>query len=122
ENSTASVTERGSFFCLRARGAEFSIYFKEQHMSTMTPGERVQAAVKGEQVDRVPFCFWHHFKPEGSGERLAQLTFEFFVQKFNLDIVKIMPDLPYPAPEQPPTEAEQVKALPRLDLTTPMFR
>ena len=91
-------------------------------MSTMTPGERVRAAVKGERVDRVPFCFWHHFKPEGSGERLAQLTLEFFVQKFNLDIVKIMPDLHYPAPEEPPTVAEQVQSLPRLDLATPMFR
>src|SRR5947209_10383692 len=91
-------------------------------MSTMTPGERVHAALKGEHVDRVPFCFWHHFKPEGSGERLAQLTLEFFVEKFSLDIVKVMPDLPYPAPDQPLTDAEQVRSLPRLDLTTPMFR
>jgi uroporphyrinogen decarboxylase len=91
-------------------------------MSTMTAGERVRAAVKGEAVDRVPLCFWHHFKPEGSGERLAQLTLEFFVQKFKLDIVKIMPDLPYPAPEHFLTEADQVRSLPRLDLTTPSFR
>lgn len=90
-------------------------------MSTMTPGERVRAAVKGEAVDRVPFCFWHHFKPEGSGERLAQLTLEFFVQKFDLDIVKIMPDLPYPSPGVL-TSAEQVRAMPRLDLSTPNFR
>lgn len=90
-------------------------------MSTMTPSERVHAAVKGEPVDRVPFCFWHHFKPEGSGERLAALTLEFFIQKFQLDIVKIMPDLPYPAP-QPLVDAEQVRSLPRLDLDTPMFR
>jgi uroporphyrinogen decarboxylase len=87
----------------------------------MTPGERVQAAVKGEPVDRVPFCFWHHFKPEGSGERLAAFTMEFFVEKFHLDIAKIMPDLPYPAPEQPFFEAEQMRFLPRLDLDTPMF-
>lgn len=90
-------------------------------MSSMTPGERVQAAVKGEPVDRVPFCFWHHFKPEGSGERLAAFTMEFFVEKFHLDIAKIMPDLPYPAPEQPFFEAEQMRFLPRLDLDTPMF-
>src|SRR5205823_4872001 len=89
---------------------------------TMTPTERVQAALVGENVDRVPFCFWHHFKPGGSGKRMAELTMEFFRQKFDLDIVKIMPDLPYPAPEQTPTDAEQVSALPRLDLTTPMFR
>jgi len=91
-------------------------------MTGMTPGERVRAALKGEHVDRVPFCFWHHFKPEGSGERMADLTMEFFVQKFDLDIVKIMPDLPYPQPTDPLVAAEQMRSLPRLDLDTPMFR
>jgi uroporphyrinogen decarboxylase len=91
-------------------------------MTSMTPGERVRAALKGEHVDRVPFCFWHHFKPEGSGERMADLTMEFFVQKFQLDIVKIMPDLPYPQPDDPLVVAEQMRFLPRLDLDTPMFR
>lgn len=91
-------------------------------MTGMTPGERVRAALKGQHVDRVPFCFWHHFKPEGSGERMADLTMEFFVRKFNLDIVKIMPDLPYPQPDDPLVEAEQMRFLPRLDLDTPMFR
>jgi uroporphyrinogen decarboxylase len=88
----------------------------------MTPGERVHAAVKGEAVDRVPFCFWHHFKPGGSGERMAELTLEFFVQKFRLDIVKIMPDLPYPAPEDQLIQADQLRFLPHLDLDTPMFK
>jgi uroporphyrinogen decarboxylase len=92
------------------------------YMSNTTPGERVRAAVKGEPVDRVPLCFWHHFKPEGSGQRMAELTLEFFLQKFNLDIIKIMPDLPYPAPEQPFIEVEQMRFLPRLDLDTPMFQ
>ncbi len=91
-------------------------------MTSMTPGERVRAALKGEHVDRVPFCFWHHFKPAGSGERMADVTMEFFVQKFNLDIVKIMPDLPYPQPDDPLIEGEQMRFLPRLDLDTPMFR
>src|ERR1700693_2058813 len=54
--------------------------------SHLTPGERVHATLAGEHVDRVPFCFWHHFKPEGSGQRMAQLTMEFFVQKFHLDL------------------------------------
>jgi uroporphyrinogen decarboxylase len=88
----------------------------------MTPGERVRAALAGERVDRVPFCFWHHFKPEGSGERMAELTMEFFRKKFDLDIVKIMPDLPYPAPEPPITQADQWSALPHLGLDTPMFQ
>jgi uroporphyrinogen decarboxylase len=89
---------------------------------SMTPGERVRAAVKGETVDRVPFCFWHHFKPEGSGERMAELTMEFFREKFDLDIVKIMPDLLYPAPEPAITSAAQWADLPRLGLDTPSFR
>ena len=84
--------------------------------AAMTPGERVRAALKGEAVDRVPFCFWHHFKPEGSGERMAELTMEFFRTKFDLDIVKIMPDLLYPAPEPAITQAAQWSSLPRLGL------
>ena len=88
---------------------------------TMTASERVHAALKGEAVDRVPFCFWHHFKPEGSGVRMADLTMDFFRQKFDLDIVKIMPDLPYPDPPTPLVEAEQVRMLPKLELDTPMF-
>ncbi len=90
--------------------------------NAMTAGERVHAALKGEAVDRVPFCFWHHFRPEGSGERLAAATIDFFVQKFKLDIVKIMPDLPYPGPEDQLVEAGQIRLLPRLELDTPAFR
>lgn len=90
---------------------------------TMSASERVHAALQGEQVDRVPFCFWHHFKEEaqGSGERLAAATLDFFYKKFNLDIVKIMPDLPYPVPATPLTNAEQWRDLPRLGLDTPAF-
>ncbi len=92
-------------------------------MSSMTASERVHAAVQGEPVDRVPFCFWHHFKPEGSGQRMAELTLEFFYQKFHLDIVKIMPDLPYPAPQDQIVQADQLRFLPRLDLdNTPIFQ
>ncbi len=89
--------------------------------TAMTASERVHAALKGEHVDRVPFCFWHHFKPEGSGERLAASTMEFFRQKFDLDIVKIMPDLPYPMPDEQLVEADQVRMLPKLGLDTPIF-
>ncbi|HEY7357153.1 MAG TPA: uroporphyrinogen decarboxylase family protein [Ktedonobacterales bacterium] len=91
-------------------------------MTTMTPGERVRAAVKGEAVDRVPLCFWHHFKPGGSGERMAELTLEFFREKFSLDVVKIMPDLRYPAPDSAITQAADWARLPRLGLETPSFR
>ncbi len=53
---------------------------------------------------------------------MAALTMEFFVQKFQLDIVKIMPDLPYPGPAVPITNAAQVRSLPRLGMDTPMFQ
>lgn len=66
----------------------------------MTRTERVQAAVRGEPVDRLPICFWHHFRPEGSGRALADATLRFFDETFDLDIVKLMPDLPYPFPRK----------------------
>ncbi|HEU5380029.1 MAG TPA: uroporphyrinogen decarboxylase family protein [Ktedonobacteraceae bacterium] len=87
----------------------------------MTANERVRAALVGEQVDRVPFVFWHHFKPEGSGERMAQLTKAFFHDTFDLDIIKIMPDLPYPEPGRGITAAE-LRTLPKLGLDTPIFQ
>lgn len=89
----------------------------------MTPRGRVEAALAGEQVDRPPVCFWHHFRPEGSGQRLAEQTLAFFRDRFRLDIVKVMPDLPYPAPERPPTGAADLAGLPRLDVgDTPSFQ
>ncbi len=66
----------------------------------MTKTERVMAAVRGEAVDRIPVCFWHHFRPLGSGRRLAEATLDFFVNEFDLDVLKIMPDIPYPFPRR----------------------
>jgi uroporphyrinogen decarboxylase len=48
-------------------------------------------------ADRVPFCFWHHFRPHGSARAMAEATLDFF-GRFDLDIYKVMPDLPYPFP------------------------
>jgi uroporphyrinogen decarboxylase len=66
----------------------------------MSRTERVQAAVNGDPVDRLPVCFWHHFQPEGSGRAMAEATLRFFDEEFDLDIAKIMPDLPYPLPRK----------------------
>jgi uroporphyrinogen decarboxylase len=66
----------------------------------MTRTERVMAAVRGEPVDRLPVCFWHHFQPEGSGRALAEATLRFFDETFDLDMAKLMPDLPYPFPRR----------------------
>ena len=66
----------------------------------MTRTERVQAAVNGAEVDRVPVCFWHHFQPEGSGRAMAEATLRFFDDEYDLDIAKVMPDIPYPFPKK----------------------
>lgn len=64
-------------------------------MPSMSRRERVWAAVHGEPVDRAPFFFWHHFKPHNVPPALAQATLGFF-SRYDLDIYKIMPDMPYP--------------------------
>lgn len=64
----------------------------------MTSKERVDRAMKGEDVDRPPFTFWHHFHLEKlPGERHAQATLDFH-RKFRTDLVKVMSDYPYPRP------------------------
>ena len=77
------------------RGTPSALRFDE-----MSRTERVMAAVRGEPVDRLPVCFWHHFQPEGSGRALAEATLRFFDEDFDLDIAKLMPDLPYPFPRR----------------------
>ena len=69
-------------------------------IDSMTRTERVAAAVQGDDLDRIPVCFWHHFQPEGSGRAMAEATVHFFDDEFNLDIAKVMPDLPYPFPQR----------------------
>lgn len=86
-------------------------------MATMTKRERVQAALAGQAVDRPPVCFWHHFRPRGSGRRLAELTYEFFVRRFDLDIAKLMPDLRYPFPRRCVTDVEDWYLVDAIDFT-----
>lgn len=66
-------------------------------MASMTKRERVRAALAGQDVDRLPVAFWHHFRPHGSPRKLADATLDFF-GRFDLDLFKIMPDIPYPFP------------------------
>ncbi|MGI8475484.1 MAG: uroporphyrinogen decarboxylase family protein [Thermomicrobiales bacterium] len=66
----------------------------------MTRTERVMAAVNGGSVDRLPVCFWRHFTPAGSGRRMAEASLDFFDDVFDLDIIKVMPDIPYPFPKK----------------------
>lgn len=64
----------------------------------MTSKERVGRALRGEEVDRPPFTFWHHFLDEKlPGDSHAKATLDFH-RKFRTDIVKVMSDYPYPKP------------------------
>ena len=66
--------------------------------ATLTAKERVDRALKGQDVDRPPFSFWHHFLDEDKPpESHARSTLAFHDQ-FHTDLVKVMSDYPYPKP------------------------
>jgi uroporphyrinogen decarboxylase len=90
-------------------------------MDEMTKTERVMAAVTGEEVDRIPVCFWHHFRPNGSGRKLAESTLEFFEATFDLDILKIMPDLPYPFPRHSVRDVNDWRLVEPIDIERSRF-
>jgi len=64
--------------------------------SSLTHKERVDRALKGADVDRPPFSFWHHFGLK-TPEDHAQATLAFH-QAYRTDIVKVMSDFDYPKP------------------------
>lgn len=65
----------------------------------LTPRQRIDCALRGLEVDRPPFSFWHHFGLEKfPGDRHARATLEFH-RKFRTDLVKVMSDYPYPGPK-----------------------
>jgi uroporphyrinogen decarboxylase len=93
------VARRGSNAAVSRKHSE-NASDRRLRVDYMTRTERVRAAVSGEEVDRVPVCFWHHFQPEGSGRAMAEATLRFFDEEFDLDIAKLMPDIPYPFPHK----------------------
>jgi len=61
--------------------------------------ERVRAALAGRPVDRAPFTVWYHFGTQHApAERAAQVHLEFF-DHYDLDLLKLMNDYDYPAPD-----------------------
>jgi len=65
--------------------------------SSLTSKERVDLALKGGDVDRPPFSFWHHFGLT-SPEAHAKATLAFH-EAYRTDIVKVMSDFQYPKPK-----------------------
>lgn len=64
--------------------------------ASLTPRERVDRAIAGQDADRTPFTFWYHFVDETKpAESHAKSTLDFH-QKFHTDLVKVMSDYPYP--------------------------
>ena len=60
-------------------------------MAQMTAAERVQAALKGEDVDVPPVSIWRHFPEEDqSAEHLAASTLRWH-SMLDLDFIKLMP-------------------------------
>jgi uroporphyrinogen decarboxylase len=62
----------------------------------LTRKQRVDRALAGKDVDRVPFTHWRHFGPQ-TAEVHAKATLDYH-WKFKTDIVKVMSDFPYPKP------------------------
>jgi uroporphyrinogen decarboxylase len=61
----------------------------------MTKRERIEAAVNGRPVDRVPISFWRHFPDvEMQAEPLAEVL-AAFQRRYDLDFVKMMPNACY---------------------------
>jgi len=62
--------------------------------TTLTHKERVDRALLGQDVDRPPFSFWHHYKrPTAQLEAQDHLAFH---RRYNTDFVKVMNDFDYP--------------------------
>jgi uroporphyrinogen decarboxylase len=103
----------GAFPVAKTKGGNAS--GRRLQVDYMTRTERVQAAVNGADVDRLPVCFWHHFQPEGSGRAMAEATLRFFDDEFALDIAKVMPDLPYPFPKKSISSLEDWRLIEPID-------
>jgi uroporphyrinogen decarboxylase len=87
------MLSRRQFLYLTATGAMAATNAK------MSSKQRVDRALKGQEVDRTPFTYWHHFGLEKlPGERHAEATLAFHRQ-FRTDLVKVMSDYPFPKPQ-----------------------
>jgi len=67
---------------------------KKTGSATLSHKERVDRALRGRDLDRPPFTFYHHYKrPTAQLEAQDHLDFH---RTYNTDIVKIMNDFDYP--------------------------
>jgi uroporphyrinogen decarboxylase len=69
--------------------------------------DRVQATLRGQGTDRPPISFWHHFPCDAAGGPLGRQG-AAFAARYDLDIAKVMPDIPYPVPRTSITKTEDL--------------
>jgi uroporphyrinogen decarboxylase len=62
--------------------------------ATLSHKQRVDRTLRGQDLDRPPFTFYHHYK-RPTAQREAQDHLEFH-RTYNTDIVKVMNDFDYP--------------------------
>ncbi len=64
-------------------------------METMTKMERIDAALKGGEVDRVPISFWRHFYQQERSPSLLADALLAFQREYQWDFVKVNPRASY---------------------------
>lgn len=64
----------------------------------LTKKERVDRALAGQDVDRPPFSFWHHFLDEKEPAEVHARHTLRFAEAYRTDLIKVMSDYPFPKP------------------------
>ncbi len=89
---------RRNFISAAAGAATFAmtkpLFGKRAGVPALSHKERVDRALRGEDLDRPPFTFYHHYK-EPTAQFEAQNHLDFH-RAYNTDIVKVMNDFDYP--------------------------
>jgi uroporphyrinogen decarboxylase len=91
------MLNRRNFLSMAAATASLALTkqsFGKKAPSTLHHKERVDRALLGQDVDRPPFTFYHHYKrPTAQLEAQDHLAFH---RNYKTDIVKVMNDFDYP--------------------------
>lgn len=92
------MLNRRSFLSIAAATASLALakpsFGRNAAAPTLTHKERVDRALRGQDLDRPPFTFYHHYKrPTAQLEAQDHLAFH---RRYNTDIVKVMNDFDYP--------------------------
>ena len=64
----------------------------------LTKKERVDRALAGQDLDRPPFSFWHHFLDEQEPADVHARHTLRFAEAYRTDLIKVMSDYPFPKP------------------------